>query len=87
LLQIALLNFSVWIGQLLAKRSADADGRQIWTTCIESGGTLWNRRDPRILVPKQFTIGWSCNFAHLASWLLLAGLAAPFLAMYAFLHP
>lgn len=86
LLQIALLNLSVWIGQLLTKRSAEAEGRQIWIACIESGGTLWNRQDPRILVPKQFSIGWSCNFAHLASWLLLAGLAAPFLAMYASFH-
>lgn len=56
----------VGLGQFLASRSALAD-LQAWG----QGPVLWDAEDPRVLVPKGLGIGWSFNFAHGVSWLLL----------------
>lgn len=37
-----------------------------------AGVMYFNRADPRILVPKRFGVGYTFNFGHPVSWLLLA---------------
>ena len=34
----------------------------------------FDENDPRIWVPKRTNLGWTLNFAHNASWLVLAAL-------------
>jgi hypothetical protein len=77
LLSLAFPNVLVGIGQFLAKRTGSPQDRELWQACVESGGTLWNREDPRILVPKFLGEGWSCNFARVASWILLLAMLTP----------
>ena len=63
------------LGQWTARRAAPAVRRGDWG----EGPTLWDPSDPRVIVPKL--MGWSCNFAHLASWILLACLLVPLLIL------
>ncbi len=41
------------------------------------GGIFYfNRRDPRVMVPKRNpTLGWTLNFGNPVSWLILASIA------------
>jgi uncharacterized membrane protein len=41
------------------------------------GGVFYfNRRDPRVMVPKRNpTMGWTLNFGNPISWLILASIA------------
>lgn len=39
-----------------------------------AGVFYYNPDDPALWVGKRFGIGWTLNFAHAASWLILAAL-------------
>lgn len=52
------------------------------------GGLLyWNPKDPAIIVPKRFGIGWTFNFGHPVSWLVLVVLVAAPLTLRWLIHP
>ena len=34
----------------------------------------FDRNDPRVWAPKRTNLGWTLNFAHTASWLILGAL-------------
>jgi uncharacterized membrane protein len=38
------------------------------------GVFYFDKNDPRIWAPKRTKLGWTLNFAHNASWLVLAAL-------------
>ena len=40
-----------------------------------------NPDDPRIWVPKQLGLGWTLNFAHRSSWLIMGLLLLPLLLL------
>ena len=41
------------------------------------GGVFYaNRKDPAVVVPKRFGIGWTLNLGRPVSWLIMAGLVA-----------
>jgi len=41
-----------------------------------------NRKDPRIMVPKRILgLGWTFNFAHPMSWLVVFGLIVAIVAL------
>jgi uncharacterized membrane protein len=40
----------------------------------------YNPQDPSLWVQKRFGIGWTLNFARLASWFLLVALLIPAIA-------
>jgi uncharacterized membrane protein len=42
-----------------------------------------NPEDPRIWVPKRVGLGWTLNFAHRLSWVMLILLLAPVLLIIA----
>lgn len=39
-----------------------------------AGVFYYNPADPALWVDKRYGIGWTLNFAHSASWFILAGL-------------
>jgi uncharacterized membrane protein len=41
----------------------------------------FDEKDPRIWVPKRTHLGWTLNFAHNASWLVLGALALSVVAV------
>jgi uncharacterized membrane protein len=49
------------------------------------GGVYYNPGDPKLLVPKRFGIGYTFNFAHKASWLIVAGFCGGMARLVAFL--
>lgn len=49
--------------------------------CWKGGMIYWNRADPAVIVPKRFGIGWTFNFGHPISWLVLAVILAVPLAL------
>ena len=49
------------------------------------GGVYYNPGDPKLLVPKRFGIGYTFNFAHKASWLIVAGFCGGMALLVAFL--
>ncbi|WP_050614512.1 DUF1648 domain-containing protein [Bacillus testis] len=40
----------------------------------KGGIFYWNKNDPSFFVEKRFGIGWTCNFAHPLSWIILGGI-------------
>lgn len=63
------------LGQWTARRAAPAEGRDAWGV----GPALWDPLDPRIVTPRL--LGWTFNFTHLGSWLVLAAVLAPLLTL------
>ena len=49
-------------------RRRDVDNADHWVMGI----FFFDRSDSRFFVPKRFGFGWTPNFAHPASWLVLA---------------
>jgi hypothetical protein len=63
----------VGLGQRGARHSASPLALAAW----DHGPALWDGQDPRVITPKL--MGWTCNFAHAASWILLAAILASLL--------
>lgn len=42
----------------------------------KGGAIYYNRNDPSILVGKRFGVGWTFNFSHIVTWIILALLVA-----------
>lgn len=72
-LVLLVLGIALMVREL--KRVLPDDGQG---ACYRWGGVFYvNPDDPAIWVPKRFGLGWTLNFAHPASWWLLALLLLP----------
>lgn len=67
---LAALNLCAAAGQILARRSATPAARAQWG----QGPVIWDPADPRLFAPKGLGLGWTFNFARVASWILLLGM-------------
>jgi len=70
LVGLTALNLCAAVGQGLARKSATPIAQDRWG----QGPVLWDPADPRLFAPKGLGLGWTFNFARVASWVLLLGM-------------
>lgn len=73
---IAMVYWSYWMQSQHNKEEDPYDGTP--DKCWYGGMFYFNPDDHAILVPKRFGVGYTLNFAHPGSWLVVVLLLAPF---------